>query len=89
MSDFNTLAKLESIQSIWLTLNTVEETKVILTWPINKRLGVLIHALTFVQNLDPVSILSIANGTSYKTIVNFSMSLKISRTHLPNENCYF
>jgi hypothetical protein len=31
MPDFNTLTQLESVQAIQLTLNTVEETKVILT----------------------------------------------------------
>ena len=59
MSDFNTLTQLESVQAIQLTLNTVEETKVILTWPINKRLGALTHALTLVWNPDPVLILSV------------------------------
>jgi hypothetical protein len=48
MPVFSTLTQLESVQSIQLTLNTVEETKVILTWPINKRLGALTHALTLV-----------------------------------------
>ena len=54
MPGFNTLTQLESVQSIQLTLNTIEETKVILTWPINKRLGTLIHVLTIVWNPDPV-----------------------------------
>lgn len=31
MSDFNTLIQLESVQSTQLTLNIVEETKIILT----------------------------------------------------------
>ena len=64
MPVFNTLTRLESVQSIQLTLNTVEETKVILTWPINKRLGALTYVLTFVWNPDPVPILSIVNVTS-------------------------
>ena len=38
MSNFNTLTQLESIQSIQLTLNTVEETKIILTSPVDQRL---------------------------------------------------
>ena len=50
MPIFNTLTQLGSIQSIQLTLNNVEETKVILTWSINKRLGALTHALTLVQS---------------------------------------
>ena len=89
MPGFNPLTQLENVWSIQLTLNTVEETKVILTWPINKRLGALTHALTFVWNSDPVPILSIAIISSYRTAANFQMSLKMSGTSLPNEGCYF
>ena len=64
MPVFSTLTQLESVQSIQLTLNTVEEAKVILTWPINKRLGALTHALTLVQKSKSCPILSTANVTS-------------------------
>ena len=64
MPGFNTLTQLESVQSIQLTLNTVEETKVILTWPINNRFVALTHALRFVQNPDPAPTLSIFKVTS-------------------------
>jgi hypothetical protein len=47
MPVFNTLAQVERVESIQLTLNTVEGTKVIFTWPINKRLGALTHVLRF------------------------------------------
>ena len=59
-----TLTQLESVWWIQLTLNSVEETKVVLTLPIEKRLGALTHALTLVWNPYPVSVLSIANITS-------------------------
>lgn len=64
MPDFSTSTQLESLQSVQLTLNSIEETKVILTWTINKILGVLIHALAFVQNPDPIPILSTVNTIS-------------------------
>ena len=64
MPGFNTLTQLESVQSIQLTLNTVEETKVILTQPINKRLGALAYALTRVPSADPAPILFLASVTS-------------------------
>ena len=83
MPDFNTLTQLETVQSIQLTLSTIEETKVILTWPMNKRLGALTHTLTLVRNpepvivlnLDPILILSTANGASYKAVVSFQICL--------------
>ena len=53
MSCFYTLTELECVQSIKLTLNTVEEKKGILTWPINKISGDLTQALTFLWKLDP------------------------------------
>jgi hypothetical protein len=38
MQDFYIVTQLERVQSVQLTLNTVEETKIILTSPVDQRL---------------------------------------------------